>query len=98
MQLSAHSRTLMPPRRVRARVAARTLIALVLAAASMGNAAAQDAVATPPADDAARSIVARVQAVLDTLHANGRFAGATAAFVLRDGSSAALAVGESDSA
>ncbi|HEX6309369.1 MAG TPA: serine hydrolase domain-containing protein [Longimicrobiales bacterium] len=43
------------------------------------------------------AIRARVQAVLDSLHANGRFAGATAAAVLADGTTLAFAVGESDS-
>lgn len=39
---------------------------------------------------------ARVQAVLDSVHSNGRFAGATAGVVLHDGSSLGFAVGESD--
>ena len=40
---------------------------------------------------------ARLQLKLDSLHAAGRFAGATAGVVLPDGSSFGLAVGESDS-
>ena len=66
------------------------LSGLLILLAAVGNAAAQ----APAAHEEVR---ARVQAVLDSLHANGRFAGATAGVVLADGSSFGVAVGESDS-
>src|SRR5690606_8047151 len=65
------------------------LSGLLLLLAAVANAAAQAA----PHEE----VRARVQAVLDSLHANGRFAGATAGVVLADGSSFGVAVGESDS-
>jgi D-alanyl-D-alanine carboxypeptidase len=49
------------------------------------------------AQSTAEVVGARVQAALDSLHANGHFAGATAGIVFRDGSSVGLAVGEADS-
>ena len=63
-----------------------TAILLVTAAAP---AAAQTA--------AVDVIRVRVQASLDSVHASGNFAGATAGIVLSDGSSFGIAVGESDS-
>lgn len=44
------------------------------------------------------ALVARLQAALDSVHAAGSFPGATAGFALADGSSFALAVGQSDTA
>jgi D-alanyl-D-alanine carboxypeptidase len=44
------------------------------------------------------ALVARLQSKLDSVHAGGRFPGATAGFALADGSSFALAVGQSDTA
>lgn len=57
------------------------------------TATAQAAAQQPSLDD----LRARVHASLDSIHASGRFAGATAGVVLRDGSSFGVAVGESDS-
>jgi len=47
-------------------------------------------------DAALDALKARLQLKLDSLHAAGRFGGATAGFVLPDGRSFALAVGQSD--
>jgi len=44
------------------------------------------------------ALVARLQAKLDSVHAAGRFPGAVAGFALADGTSFALAVGQSDTA
>ena len=68
-------------------IASRLVPVMLFAAVIVSPAAGQDAPA----------INARVQAVLDSLHANGRFAGATAGIVLPDGTSYGFAVGQSDS-
>jgi D-alanyl-D-alanine carboxypeptidase len=65
----------------------RLCATLLLTAGCSGGASAQSSTDV---------IRARVQAVLDSVHSSGRFAGATAGVVLRDGSSLGFAVGESD--
>ncbi|HEX6135578.1 MAG TPA: serine hydrolase domain-containing protein [Longimicrobiales bacterium] len=71
-----------------------TLTRQVLTAAAFAAMATPLTAQTGTGPAAVRS---RVQAVLDSLHAHGRFAGATAGVVLADGTSFGVAVGESDS-
>ena len=81
----------------------RILLAYLLGALLLGGCASRAArssdvdvagTAAPRSD----SLRARLQAVLDSLHAAGRFPGATAAVALPDGSTIALAVGLADTA
>ncbi|HSJ09023.1 MAG TPA: serine hydrolase domain-containing protein, partial [Longimicrobiales bacterium] len=72
---------------------AALLLAVTLTAASCAAAPVSSPVAQAAPHEALR---ARLQLKLDSLHAAGRFGGATAGVVLKDGTSFALAVGESD--
>jgi D-alanyl-D-alanine carboxypeptidase len=66
---------------------------------ALAAAAVLGSVARVDAQQAADPVlVARLQARLDSVHAGGRFPGAVAGFALPDGSSFALAVGQSDTA
>lgn len=97
MHRRTHSLAATPARRAFAGAATPSFLAIMLVAGFAPGADAQTTDRDRQTDDAVGDITARVQALLDSVHAGGRFAGATAAFVLRDGSGAALAVGESDS-
>jgi D-alanyl-D-alanine carboxypeptidase len=77
------------PRALRAAL----LLAVTVTAASCAAGTASSAAAQAAPHEALR---ARLQLKLDSLHAAGRFGGATAGVVLKDGTSFALAVGESD--
>lgn len=82
--------------KVRLRGAVVLPLVLVLACAPQAGTARPAAAAVPAAPDPV--LVARLQAKLDSVHAGGRFPGAVAGFALPDGSSFALAVGQSDTA
>ena len=72
--------------------AGKRIAAVVAVAAGVGCATHLHSQAPDPV------LAARLQAKLDSVHAGGRFPGAVAGFALPDGSSFALAVGQSDTA
>ncbi|HYJ79807.1 MAG TPA: serine hydrolase domain-containing protein [Longimicrobiaceae bacterium] len=86
--------TLRRPRRPRSLAAVFALYLALLAACAPAQSAAR--APAPAAPDPA--LVARLQAKLDSLHAAGRFPGATVGIALPDGTTFGLAVGQSDTA
>jgi D-alanyl-D-alanine carboxypeptidase len=80
----------------------RALVAAAVSAPAVGAPLLAQATATAPARAQARpdraALVARLQAKLDSVHAAGKFPGATVGIALADGSVIELATGQSDTA